>query len=207
MPFITFEGGEGAGKSTQIALLAERLNTAGQQVVVTREPGGTAGAEAVRSLLRQGIDWLPLSETLLQFAARHEHVEHVIKPALALDKYVLCDRFSDSTIAYQGYGMGVPLVTIEQIAAISLTGFAPDLTIMLDIPVQIGLERAIGRDGTAERYEKLPIDFHRQLLAGYHTMAAAEPDRWAIVDANRGKVEIAAEIAGLMHNRFGIELS
>jgi dTMP kinase len=183
MPFITFEGGEGAGKSTQIKLLAGHLRERGKTVVVTREPGGTPGAEAIRELLRGGVDWLPFSELLLQFAARHEHVQQLISPALTRGEFVLSDRFTDSTYAYQGYGMGQDLKIIAAVQEMVLGPFKPDLTFLLDIDPAAGLQRAVARDGNAERYEAMPLDFHEKLRVGYLAMAGQEPGRWRVIDA------------------------
>jgi dTMP kinase len=204
MPFITFEGGEGAGKSTQIELLAKYLQDAGKTVTITREPGGTTGAEAIRNLLRGSEDWLPLSETLLQFAARLEHVEKLIKPALERGEFVLSDRFTDSTFAYQGYGMGIAMETIAQINAISLDAFKPDLTILLDLPAEMGLERAMYRDGNRERYEAMPLAFHRRLHDGFLALAASEPERWRVIDAQASLEDIARHAGALVSERFSL---
>lgn len=190
--FITLEGGEGAGKSTQSRRLKAALESAGRDVVLTREPGGTPEAEKIRDLLvqRDGGNWTPMAECLLFFAARQMHVETLIKPALADGKIVICDRFTDSTIAYQGYGHGFDIPTIEQIAKLSLGDFKPDLTFILDLPVSEGLKRSLkqkdsagGKENTEDRFEKLKIDFHEKLRQGFLTIAGAEKSRCVVVDA------------------------
>lgn len=190
--FITLEGGEGAGKSTQSRRLKSALESAGRDVVLTREPGGTPEAEKIRDLLvqRDGGNWTPMAECLLFFAARQMHVETLIKPALAAGKIVICDRFTDSTIAYQGYGHGFDISTIQQVAKLSLGDFKPDLTFILDLPVADGLARSLkqkdmagGKENTEDRFEKLKIDFHEKLRQGFLTIAKHEPSRCVVVDA------------------------
>ena len=191
--FITFEGGEGSGKTTQISLLKEALIKKGHDVVITREPGGTAEAEKIRDLLvqRDGGEWTPLAEALLFFTARHMHVETKIKPALAEGKVVICDRFTDSTIAYQGYGHGFDLGILHQIKILSIGDFEPNKTFILDIPVQDGLYRAgkrmAGNDSadTEDRFERMKIDFHERLRDGYLTIARNNLDRCNIIDAKQ----------------------
>lgn len=190
--FITLEGGEGAGKSTQSRRLKSALESAGRDVVLTREPGGTPEAEKIRDLLvqRDGGNWTPMAECLLFFAARQMHVETLIKPAIAAGKIVICDRFTDSTIAYQGYGHGFDISTIQQVAKLSLGDFKPDLTFVLDLPVADGLARSLkqkdmagGKENTEDRFEKLKIDFHEKLRQGFLTIAKHEPSRCVVVDA------------------------
>lgn len=190
--FITLEGGEGAGKSTQSRRLKAALENAGRDVVLTREPGGTPEAEKIRDLLvqRDGGHWTPMAECLLFFAARQMHVETLIKPALAAGKIVICDRFTDSTIAYQGYGHGFDIPTIEHIGQLSLGDFKPDLTFILDLPVADGLERSLkqkdmsgGKENTEDRFEKLKADFHEKLRQGFLKIAAKNKDRCVVVDA------------------------
>lgn len=190
--FITLEGGEGAGKSTQSRRLKSALESAGRDVVLTREPGGTPEAEKIRDLLvqRDGGNWTPMAECLLFFAARQMHVETLIKPAIAAGKIVICDRFTDSTIAYQGYGHGFDISTIQQVAKLSLGDFKPDLTFILDLPVADGLARSLkqkdmagGKENTEDRFEKLKIDFHEKLRQGFLTIAKHEPSRCVVVDA------------------------
>jgi dTMP kinase len=200
--FVTFEGGEGAGKSTQIRLLADSLRQAGHPVEVTREPGGTKGAEEIRNLLVEGGAgrWQAESEALLHFAARAEHLAHVIRPALSAGKWVLCDRFADSTLAYQGYGQGLDLDWLKALRGHIVGKTEPGLTIMLDLPVERGLARA----ETEQRYERMGIDFHRRLAEGFRQLAAADPERCRVVDAARDRATIAAEISGLIKKRFEV---
>jgi dTMP kinase len=188
--FITFEGGEGAGKSTQVRLLADHLRGDGHDVVITREPGGSPGAEDIRALLVDGDTdrWDPLTEALLHTAARRDHLRAVIWPALARGSWVLCDRFADSTLAYQGYGHGLDHDTINALTRIAMGTFTPDLTLILDIPVEQGLGRAAARRGGEDRYERMGTDFHDRLRAGFIAIAVADPGRCAVIDAN-GPIE------------------
>ena len=183
--FITFEGGEGAGKSTQVARLVERLRGLGVEVVQTREPGGSTGAEAIRNLALNGEAerWSPMTETLLMFAARSDHLERTIRPALDAGCWVVCDRFADSSRAYQGAGGGVPADFIEQLDATIVGADQPDLTLMFDLPVEIGLERAFGRGLFETRFESKGLAFHQRLRDGFAAVAAAHPDRCRIIDA------------------------
>jgi dTMP kinase len=183
--FISFEGGEGAGKSTQIRRLAEQLRSAGHDVVVTREPGGSPGAEAIRELLVNGAAdrWSPVTETLLMYAARRDHVERVIRPALAGGRIVLCDRFADSTRAYQGAGGAAPASLIASLEDHVLNGTVPGLTLILDLPAEVGLARAETRGGAA-RFESKGLEFHQRLRAGYLEIARREPERCVVIDAD-----------------------
>ncbi len=194
--FITFEGGEGAGKSTQIGLLAERLSGTGCPVTRTREPGGAPGAERIRSLLVEGDAdrWEPFTETLLHYAARREHLERTVRPALARGDVVLCDRFADSTLAYQGYGQGVSAARIAALHELVVEGLAPHVTLILDMPVEEGLRRAEARGDSAQRYERMGAAFHNRLRQGFLAIAAKDPGRCAIIDATGGKEEVAARI-------------
>jgi dTMP kinase len=205
--FITLEGGEGAGKTTQRGLLAALIRATGREVVETREPGGEAGAEAIRALLVGGEPgrWEPLAETLLHYAARAQHVARVIEPALARGAWVVSDRFADSTAVYQGAGQGVDAATIAAIAAATLGGFAPDLTLVLDIPVDAGLARA-GRRGETNRYERFDGDFHGRIRAGFLAIAAAEPWRCAVIDASQEQGAVAAAIRQAVSDRLGLSL-
>lgn len=204
--FITFEGGEGAGKSTQLKLLADALATRGVAVVQTREPGGSPGAEDIRRLLVEGETgrWDAVTETLLHFAARRDHLVRTVWPALSDGKWVLCDRFADSTTAYQGSGHGLPAHAIEQIYALTVGMFRPDLTIILDQPVEEGLRRAAGRGGAEDRYERMGLDFHRRLRQGFLEIAAAHPDRCAVVPANGSIEEVQARIWQLVTSRLNL---
>lgn len=183
--FITFEGGEGAGKSTQLRLLAEALKGRGLPVLATREPGGSPGAEQIRRLLVEGDTnrWDPMTEALLHFAARRDHVARTVWPALAEGQWVLSDRFADSTLAYQGYGHGLPSHALEQLYDMTLGQFVPDLTLILDLPVEEGLARAAGRGGAEDRYERMGQAFHERLRQGFLDIARHHPDRCAVVSA------------------------
>lgn len=184
--FITFEGGEGAGKTTQIALLAEYLGAQGRAVVTTREPGGTASAEAIREFLMDnkqgGIS--PLAETLMFLAARVEHIEKLIKPALAEGKTVLCDRFADSTFVYQGIARKLGVVFLKQLQRQIIGEFTPDRTFVLDIDPAEGLKRAAERRAAPTRFDTLGVEFHTQVRNGFLQLAAAEPDRFRVIDAS-----------------------
>jgi dTMP kinase len=188
--FITIEGGEGAGKSTQIKLLADWLRERGIVVTTTREPGGSPGAEAIRKLLVEGKadKWDGETEALLHFAARRDHLRRTVWPALERGEWVISDRFADSTRAYQGYGHGLALATIDRLYEISVGNFRPDLTLILDLPVDLGLSRAARRAGAETRYESMDIEFHRRLREGFLAIAAAEPQRCAVIDAS-GTIE------------------
>ncbi|HIC29927.1 MAG TPA: dTMP kinase, partial [Rhodospirillales bacterium] len=191
--FISLEGGEGAGKTTQIKMLADTLKAAGFDPVITREPGGAPGAEMIRSLLVEGdIDrWQPMTEALLHFAARLEHVRETIAPALEEGQWVVSDRFSDSTIAYQGYGHDLGQETMARLHELVLGGFQTDLTLILDIPVEAGLARAgkreagkieAGESAGEDRYERMDLDFHRRLRDGFLGIARRNSERCLIVD-------------------------
>jgi dTMP kinase len=183
--FITFEGGEGAGKSTQVRILAERLRGAGHEVVATREPGGSTGAEAIRALLVTGDPdrWSAVSETLLMYAARRDHLERTIRPALERGAWVISDRFADSTRAYQGAGGRAPPGLVSALETFILEDVRPDLTLILDLPVQAGLARAGLRGGAEARFEAKGEAFHERLRQAFLAIAAAEPGRCAVLDA------------------------
>jgi len=209
--FITFEGGEGAGKSTQIKKLADRLKAARMRILVTREPGGSPGAERIRALLVEGevARWDAVTETLLHFAARRDHLEKTIRPALAAGRWVISDRFHDSTLAYQGHGHGVATPLLEALLAAVVEGDRPHLTLILDLPVEAGLARAAGRSGRAgreDRYERMDIAFHRRLRDGFHAIAAAEPERCVIVDAAVPVDEVERRIRAIVGQRLGVSL-
>ena len=203
--FISFEGGEGAGKSTQIRRLAERLQAAGYDVVVTREPGGSPGAEAIRELLVNGAAdrWSPVTETLLMYAARRDHVERVIRPALARGAVVLCDRFADSTRAYQGAGGDAPATLIASLEDHVLGGTVPHLTLILDLPAEVGLTRAEARGGAA-RFESKGLEFHQRLRAGYLEIARVEPERCVVIDADADLDAVTAAIADAVSQRLDL---
>lgn len=207
--FITLEGGEGAGKSTQVPLLAEALRRAGLTVHTTREPGGSPGAEEIRKLLVTGETrrWDAMSEALLHFAARHDHVEKVIRPKLEAGTWVLCDRFADSTMAYQGYAQGLGRAAVESLYALTLGDFAPDLTLILDLPVELGLKRAAARNAGEDRYERLGTDFHQTLRDAFQEIAAREPVRCLVIDAAGSADTVQAAIRAALAARLGITLS
>lgn len=201
--FITLEGGEGAGKSTQLRRLAAYLSAQGIPVLVTREPGGSAGAEKIRSLLLEGTGFDPVAEAMLMFAARREHVVATIRPALAAGMWVICDRFADSTRAYQCHGQGVPGEVYRKLAELALEGLVPDLTLILDIPPEAGMARAAARGVAADRYERLDAGFHARVRAGFLAIAAAEPARCAVVDATRDAEAVFDAIRTELGARLG----
>jgi dTMP kinase len=194
--FITFEGGEGAGKSTQVRHLAERLRGLGHDVVLTREPGGSPGAEAIRDIVLNGPPerWSAVTETLLMYASRRDHVERVILPALRAGRTVICDRFADSTRAYQGAGGGADPALIKALEVGVLEGLSPDLTIILDLPVSEGLARALSRGGGEARFESKGEGFHERLRQGFLAIAAAEPERCIVVPADQPPQAVEAAI-------------
>lgn len=199
--FITFEGGEGAGKTTQINRLAQSLTNQGLKVITTREPGGTPEAEKIRDLLvqREGGKWTPISEALLLFAARSLHVQRVIKPALDDGHIVICDRFTDSTRAYQGYGHGLDMKIIEDLSETVLKGLEPDLTFILDIDPKAGLSRSERRLASEaldikqkeDRFESLDLSFHEKLRRGFLEIADQNKGRCVVLDASQSLNEIA----------------
>jgi dTMP kinase len=208
--FITLEGGEGAGKSTQARRLADALETLGLKTLVTREPGGSPGAEQIRKLIVEGEGgrWDPIAETLLLYAARADHVTRLIGPALLRGEWVISDRFSDSTFAYQGGGRGVPRETIRRIDAAVLDDFKPDLTLILDLPVEVGLARAEARaqmvKSAETRFESLDRDFHERMRQTFLDIARRHGDRCRIIDALGSKDEVAAAILSAAKARFDL---
>ncbi len=196
--FISFEGGEGSGKSTQIKKLAERLATAKLRAIVTREPGGSPGAEIIRHLVLSGMGKLlgPDAETLLFAAARDDHVRTVIQPALSQGTWVLCDRFFDSTRAYQGRLGQVAPGVLNAMQRVTIGDLKPDLTIILDIPAEIGMQRAAARRGKSvpDRFEAEDVQFHRDLREAYKQIAAEDPERCVLVDADADADAVAAEV-------------
>jgi len=205
---VTIEGGEGAGKSTQAALLVGALGRAGIAALATREPGGSPGAEAIRRLLLEGEAerWDPLGEALLFAAARRDHVVRTILPALAAGTWVVCDRFADSTLAYQGDGKGLDRAVLVELQRLTLGGLAPDLTVILDLPVEEGLRRAAARSGAADRFERLGRAFHRRLRDGFRRIAAAEPQRCVVVDAAADPETVHRAILAAVAARLGVDL-
>ena len=203
--FITLEGGEGARKSTHIARLADCLRARGREVVTTREPGGSPGAEMIRKLLVEGPAerWDGTTEALLHFAARRDHLRLTVWPALKRGAWVISDRFADSTRAYQGYGHGLDLTMLAQLHEIAIDGFRPDLTLILDLPIETGLARAAARRSAETRYESLPRDFHERVHDGFAEIAKSEPERCAVIDASRDIEAVAAAIARVVAERLG----
>jgi len=203
--FITLEGGEGAGKSTQIARLADWLAARGREVVTTREPGGSPGAEMIRKLLVEGPAerWDGTTEALLHYAARRDHLRLTVWPALKRGAWVISDRFADSTRAYQGYGHGLDLAMLARLQDVAIGSFRPDLTLILDLPIETGLARAAARRGAETRYESLPRDFHERVHDGFEEIAKAEPERCAVIDASADIEAVAAAIARVVAERLG----
>lgn len=185
--FVTFEGPEGSGKSSQIALLASFLQEQGFSVVQTREPGGTRIGDEIRACVHNVANtaMTPVAEMLLYSASRAQHVGELIRPSLATGHIVLCDRFADSTIAYQGYGRGLDLAQLHQVTHIATGGLKPDLTFLLDIDVEVGLARRTGGGLEMNRLDLETVQFHQRVRQGYHLLAAADPVRWVIVGAER----------------------
>ncbi|WP_346348528.1 dTMP kinase [Rhodothalassium salexigens] len=203
---MTLEGGEGAGKSTQVAALVAWLYDRGIEVVATREPGGAPGAEAIRALLVEGaVDrWQPMTEALLHAAARHEHLARTVRPALARGAWVVSDRYVESSLAYQGVGQGVGLAAVGQIHALANAGQVADLTVLLDLPAEAGLARAAGR-GDADRYERFDGDFHDRINTAFRDLAAAEPQRFRVVDAGQPAAAVTAAVIDAVARRFGLD--
>lgn len=204
--FITFEGGEGAGKSTQVQRLAARLKADGHEVVTTREPGGSPGAESIRDLVLRGDAdrWSPLTETLLMYASRRDHLERIIRPALARGAWVICDRFADSTRAYQGAAGGVDPAFITALETYVLEATRPDLTLVFDLPAETGLERAHARAGAEMRFESKGMAFHERLRAGFQAIAAEEPDRCALIDATATMDGVEAAVWAAVEARLAV---
>ena len=204
--FITFEGGEGAGKSTHVRRLAAALRGTGLAVVETREPGGSEGAEEIRELLVHGEvgRWDAVTEALLHFAARRDHLRRVIRPALDAGTWVVSDRFADSTLAYQGYGHGLGRAPIETLYRLAVGDLRPDLTIVLDLPVAAGLKRATARRDGATRYERMDQAFHERLRQGFLEIAGREPERCALVDATAEVEAVHAAIKAAVTERLKV---
>ncbi len=202
--FITFEGGEGTGKSTQARRLAAHLRAQGRDVVETREPGGSPGAEAVRHVLLSGAakPLGPQAEALLFAAARADHVDQLIRPALTAGKLVVCDRFYDSTRVYQGAVGDVPLDLLDTLEQVAADDARPDLTLILDVPVTVGLERAAGRGAGADRFEAEDAAYHERVRAAFLALADEAPERCAVVDASGDADMVAAEIARIVEARL-----
>jgi dTMP kinase len=204
--FISFEGGEGSGKSTQIKRLADRLNAAKVRNIVTREPGGSVGAEIMRHLVLSGVGKLlgPDAETLLFAAARDDHVRNVIEPALAQGTWVLCDRFSDSTRAYQGKLGNVSPTLLDAMQRVTIGDLKPDLTFILDVPAEVGLKRAAHRRGTGapDRFEAEDLRYHEALREAYRQIAAEDPQRCVVIDTMADPDVVAARILSELRSRL-----
>ena len=201
--FITLEGGEGAGKSTQARLLADALVRLGLPVLRTREPGGAPGAEMLRNLLLgDAVDWSASAEMLLHFAARAEHVEKTIRPALAAGMWVVCDRFFDSTMAYQGYGLGAERAAIATLTG--LLGITPDVTLVLDVSDAVAVARQLERGADADRYEKLDALFHARVNQGFRDIAAAAPERCVVIAADGPIDAVHAAIMQALRARLAL---
>ncbi|MGN0853811.1 MAG: dTMP kinase [Kiritimatiellia bacterium] len=205
--FITFEGPEGGGKSTQVLNLAAALRAEGKTVLLTREPGGTRLAELIRGLVRDEVDDPPVtrSEVLLFLAARAQVVANVIKPALARGEWVICDRYADSTFAYQGYGRGVDVGLLKNLNDFATEGLVPDLTILLDVPPDVSRARLASRQAAtataADRIERAGQGFHRRLREGFLDLAKAEPGRFAVIEASGTREEVAEQVLRTVHDR------
>ena len=198
--FISLEGVEGAGKSTQVSFIQDCLTSLGKTVVVTREPGGTELSEKIRKLLLEptGTAMADDTELLLMFASRAEHISQVINPAIHRGDWVLCDRFLDATYAYQGGGRGIQRQRIRQIADWTLKGLIPDLTILFDLPVELGLKRVVERQEKIDRFEQEKVDFFKKIRQSYLHSAKAEPNRIKIVDASLSITEIQKQLTHLL---------
>lgn len=208
--FITLEGGEGAGKSTQVKRLVASFKAAGIDAITTREPGGSEGGEAIRNLVVSGSAdrWDATTESLLFMTARYDHVERLIKPAMAKNQWVICDRFYDSTYVYQGMVKGVGTEWLDQLYAHLFGNFAPDITLLLDLPAEAGLKRATARGNDAEsRFERMGLDFHTQLRDAFLGRAKAEPNRVHTIDASGDADSVHAAIIAVLNQRFGLALT
>lgn len=207
--FITFEGIEGCGKTTQMKILSEHLAEKGFPVVITREPGGCPISLKIRDILLDAVNsnMVPLAELFLYAAARAQHVAEIIRPALDSGKIVLCDRFTDATTAYQGFGRELDLTLIEELNRLATGRLQPDVTILIDCPVEIGLGRALSRiDATAgareERFELESVQFHRKVRAGYLRLAAENPQRFIVIDGNRSMEDVEAAVREAVLSRL-----
>ncbi|MGY8986663.1 MAG: dTMP kinase [Sphingomonadales bacterium] len=200
--FITIEGGEGTGKSTQIKRLLKKLKTEGLEVIETREPGGSIGAEKIRELVIGGNtdNWDPISEILLLCAARRHHMKEVILPALFEGKWVICDRFLDSSMAYQGIAQGLGEARINNLSEFTLEGFMPDLTLVFDIPVEVGLKRA--KSVEINKYERMDLSFHNKIRNAFIKIAAQNPERCVLIDAEADIKTITDEAWGVIKGRL-----
>ena len=202
--FVTFEGPEGAGKTVQIERLAARMESVGRRVVRTREPGGTRPGERVRSLLLEtdpdGIEMSSETEALLFCAARAENIKRVIRPALDAGNVVLCDRYSDSTFAYQGHGRGLDLSVLRTLDSFATGGLVPDRTLLLDLPVEVGLARRMSGVDPVTRLDAAGLSFHKRVRDGFLQLAASEPDRWRVIDAGESIRDVEDAVWGVMRS-------
>ena len=207
--FITFEGGEGAGKTPQLALLSKGLRNSGISVLQTREPGGSIGAEEIRQLLVKGevTRWDTISEALLNFAARHDHLQKTIEPALLRGDWVLCDRFADSTMAYQGFGFELGREAVEVLQQFAIGEFKPDLTLILDVSVKEGLLRTKERIDEENRYERMDIEFHERVRNGFHEIAKHDPERCVLIDTQIGKQEVQKTLRQIISKNLKVKFS
>mgnify|MGYP001816237962 CR=1 FL=1 len=198
--FVTLEGGEGAGKSTNLTYVRERLEQRGIRLLLTREPGGTGLGEKIRALLLDpnNADMVSDAELLLMFAARAQHLQEVIQPALQTGTWVLCDRFTDATYAYQGYGRGIELERIAVLEQWVQGERRPDLTLLMDLPVEMGLERA-GRRSEPDRFERQTLAFFERVRNGYLNLAQAEPQRFRVIDASQSLHEVSEQVSAVIH--------
>lgn len=207
--FITFEGGEGTGKSTQAKLLATALARGGIKAVTTREPGGAPAAELIRELLLKGEPgrWDGINEALLMVAARRAHLTETILPTLARGEWLVCDRFADSTTAYQGHGAGVPIEALAALHTLIAGDLKPDLTLLLDLPVEEGLARAHARPGDETRFERKDVHFHKRVRRGFLAIAKAEPRRVVVIDASRDIDGVHRAVLSVIRDRLGVAIS
>jgi dTMP kinase len=204
--FITLEGGEGAGKSTQQKLLLAALARAGKDAIATREPGGAKGADEIRALLLNGPTerWDPISEAMLMVAARRCHLVETVWPTLDAGKWVVCDRFADSTTAYQGYGGGLDRDQLAELHRLIADDFRPDLTLIFDVPVEIGLARAAKRHAGEARFEAKGRDYHERVRQGFLAIAAQEPERCVVIDASQDVDKVGAAALAALRGRLGL---
>lgn len=197
--FITLEGPEGSGKSTQVRLLADTLRKRGYDVLLTAEPGGDAVAQEIRAIVLHGkAEIVPEAELLLYLAARAQHVRHIINPALDEGKIVISDRYADSSFAYQGYGRGIDIESLRCLNDFATGGLKPDLTILLDVPVELGLKRQQDRN----RFEAESVEFHQRVRNGFLELAKQEPDRWVIINASKEIEEVESLVIKVLEARF-----
>jgi dTMP kinase len=200
--FITLEGGEGAGKSTAAKGLAEVFRAEGSEIILTREPGGTPGAEAIRALLLGDVPLDALAQTMLHFAARADHAAAILRPALARGAVVICDRYYDSTMAYQSYGQGVAIEAVASL--IRLVDLHPDISLLLDLPPEVAEARIRKRAGGSDRYEAMGEEFFARVNAGFQAIAAANPGRFGVIDADQPPAEVVAAMRKTIRDKTGI---